>query len=79
MLFRSVSQSRYQLFYSNQHQVRKLLANAQGFQKGLLKCLILELDKADMRDLLRWFVPGWAGVRLDEYGNDDIEQAVVQG
>ena len=19
-------------------------------------------DKADMRDLLRWFVPGWAGV-----------------
>jgi len=33
-------------------------------------------DKADMRDLLRWFVPGWAGVRLDEYGNDDIEQAV---
>ena len=29
-----------------------------------------------MRDFLRWFVPGWAGIRLDEYGNDDIEQAV---
>lgn len=33
-------------------------------------------DKAEMRKLLRWFVPGWAGMRMDEYGNDDIEQAV---
>lgn len=33
-------------------------------------------EKAEMRDLLRWFVPGWVGVCMDEYGNDDIEQAV---
>ena len=33
-------------------------------------------DKAEMRKLLRWFVPGWAGMRMDEFGNDDIEQAV---
>ena len=33
-------------------------------------------DKAEMRDLLRWFVAGWVGIVMDEYGNDDIEQAV---
>lgn len=33
-------------------------------------------NKAEMRDFLRWFVPGFAGIYLDEYGNDDIERAV---
>lgn len=33
-------------------------------------------EKAELRALLRWFVPGWAGIRMDEFGNDDIEQAV---
>lgn len=33
-------------------------------------------ENAEKRDLLRWFVPGWAGIRLDEFGNDDIEAAV---
>jgi hypothetical protein len=32
-------------------------------------------NKADDRNLIRWFVPGWVGVHLDEYGNEDIEQA----
>ena len=33
-------------------------------------------DKAELRKFQRWFVPGWAGIRMDEFGNDDIEQAV---
>ena len=33
-------------------------------------------EKAKERDFLQWFVPGWAGIRVDELGNDDIEQAV---
>jgi hypothetical protein len=33
-------------------------------------------EKADSRDLIRWFIPGWIGMCLDPYGNEDIEQAV---
>lgn len=33
-------------------------------------------DKAQSYDFLRWFIPGWAGMFLDEFGNEDIEQAV---
>ncbi len=35
-------------------------------------------NKAEMRNLIRWFVPGFAGMFVDDYGNEDIEQAVFK-
>ena len=32
-------------------------------------------NNASARDFIRWFVPGWIGMYLDKYGNEDIEQA----
>lgn len=31
---------------------------------------------AESRNLIRWFVPGFVGLHVDECGNDDIERAV---
>jgi hypothetical protein len=33
-------------------------------------------DKADARNMIRWFVPGFVGIYTDDLGNDDIERAV---
>ena len=35
-------------------------------------------DKAETRDLIRWFVPAFAGMHVDDYGNEDIEKAVFE-
>lgn len=36
-------------------------------------------DKYDSSyDFVRWFIPGWANMNLDEYGNEDIEKSVHQ-
>lgn len=31
---------------------------------------------SDSYDLIRFFIPGWAGLKLDEKGNEDVEKAV---
>lgn len=33
-------------------------------------------EKAETRDFIRWFVFAFAGMHVDEYGNEDIEKAV---
>ena len=33
-------------------------------------------DRAEALDLIRVFIPGWAGMEVDAYGNEDVERAV---
>lgn len=33
-------------------------------------------ESAETRDFIRWFIPAFAGMHVDEYGNEDIEKAV---
>lgn len=35
-------------------------------------------NNANAYDFLRWFIPGYAGMHLDKYGEEDIEQGVEQ-
>ncbi len=35
-------------------------------------------NDAEIRNFLRWFVPGFVGIHVDEYGNDDVEKAVYE-
>lgn len=35
-------------------------------------------NNAKSYDFLRWFIPGYAGMHLDKYGEEDIERAVEQ-
>lgn len=37
---------------------------------------ILLWNEAETRNLKRWFVPGFAGMHMDDMGNEDIEKAV---